>query len=75
MKCGGDPALINQNHLILLSFGKTEDTRGEGLILGESPAGHCFVLRDLISINFLKHVMIVKLKMHATGKIFGEICV
>ena len=75
MKCGGDPALINQNHLILLSFGKTEDTRGEGLILGESPAGHCFVLRDLISINFLKHVMIVKLKMRATGKIFGEICV
>ena len=75
MKCGGDLALINQNHLILLSFGKTEDTRGEGLILGESPAGHCFVLRDLISINFLKHVMIVKLKMRATGKIFGEICV
>ena len=75
MKSRGDPALINQNHLILLSFGKREDTRGEGLILGESLARHCFVLRDLISINFLKYVMIVKLKMRATGKIFGKIYV
>ena len=50
--------MINQNHLILLSFGKwgytLGDTGGEGIILGESPAGHCFVLRDLIPIKFFK---------------------
>ena len=44
--------MIIQNRLILLSFGKREDTWGEGIILGENLAGHCFVLRDLISINF-----------------------
>ena len=40
-KVGGDPAMINQNHLILLSFGKREDTGWEGIILGDNPAGHC----------------------------------
>ena len=35
--------MINQNRLILL-----------GEILGENPAGHCFVLKDLIPINFFK---------------------
>ena len=29
----GDPAMINQNHLILLSVRKREDTVGEGIIL------------------------------------------
>ena len=29
------------------------DTGGEGIILGENSAGHCFVLRDLIPINFV----------------------
>ena len=33
--------MINQNHLILLSFGKREDTGWEGIILGDNPAGHC----------------------------------
>ena len=46
--------MINQNHLILLSFGKREDTGGKGIIPGENPDGHCFVLRDLIPINFFK---------------------
>ena len=54
LKSEGDPAMINRNRLILLSFGKREDTGGEGIILGENPAGHCFVLRDLIPINFFK---------------------
>ena len=44
--------MINQNQFILLSFGKTgghtlADLGGVGLILGENPAGHCFVLRNL----------------------------
>ena len=30
------------------------DVEGEGIILGENPAEHCFVLRDLVPINFLK---------------------
>ena len=43
LKSGGDPVMINQNHLILLSLGNREDTRGEGIILGENPVGHCSV--------------------------------
>ena len=35
--------MINQNHLILLSLGNREDTRGEAIILGENPVGHCSV--------------------------------
>ena len=66
--------MINQNHLILLSFAKRRDTEGEGIILVDNPAGHCFVLSNLIPINFTKYIMIVKLKMGAAGKIFGEIC-
>ena len=46
--------MIDQNHLILLSFGKTRDTAGGSIILGDSPSGHCFVLRDLITINIFK---------------------
>ena len=75
LKSEEDPAMINWNRLILLSFGKREDTGGEGMILGENSAGHCFVSRDLIPINFFKKVMNVKLKMQTTGKIFGKICV
>ena len=30
------------------------DTGGEGIILGKNLAGHCFLLRDLIPINFFK---------------------
>ena len=61
---GGDPAMINQNHLILLSFGKREDTGWEGIILGDNLAEHC--------TNFLKQVMIVKLKFCFAGKLFGK---
>ena len=46
--------MINQNHLILLSFGKRGDTEGEDIILGDSPVGHWFLLLDLISMNFFK---------------------
>ena len=51
--------MINQNHLIFLSFGKRGDTGG-GDYLGE----HWIKgLRDLITMSFFKYVMIVKLKM------------
>ena len=46
--------MINQNHLILLSFAKKRDTGGEGIILVDNPTGHCFVLRNLIPMNFAK---------------------
>ena len=46
--------MINQNHLILLSFGKMGDTGGEGTIQGDNHAGHCFLLRDLIPMKFFK---------------------
>ena len=46
--------MINQNHLILLSFAKRRDTGGEGIILVDNPTGHCFVLRNLIPMNFAK---------------------
>ena len=38
-------------------FGKKEDTWG--IILGNNPAGHCFVLKDLVPLSFFKQVMIV----------------
>ena len=31
--------MINQNHVILLSFGKMGDIGGESTILGDNPAG------------------------------------
>ena len=37
-----------------MSFGKREDTGGEGIILRENPAGHCFESRDLILVDFFK---------------------
>ena len=48
------------------------DTGEEGIVLGKSPAGYCFVVRDLTPINFFKWVMIAKLKMRPTVKIFGK---
>ena len=46
--------MINKKKLTLLSFGKWGNTGGGDLILGINPAGHCFVLRDLIPNNFFK---------------------
>ena len=43
-----DLAMINQNNLILVSFGIMVDTGRRGIILRGDPAGHCFVLRALI---------------------------
>ena len=48
------PTMNNQNHLILLFFGKRGDTGAEGIILGDNSPGHCFLLRDLIPKNFFK---------------------
>ena len=44
---GRDPAIISQNQLSLLSFGKRWDTGGEGIIAGDNHAGHCFLLKYL----------------------------
>ena len=46
--------MFNQNPLILLTFDKRGDTYGEDVILEANSAGRCFVLRDLISVNFSK---------------------
>ena len=46
--------MINENHLILLSFGKRGDTWGERIIPGDNPVGHRFLLRDLIPVKFFK---------------------
>ena len=37
-----------------MSSGKWEDTGGEGIIMGDDPAGHCLLLRYLILMNFFK---------------------
>ena len=42
------------------------------IILGDNPAGLCFVLMDLFPMSFFKLVMIVLLKRYAVGKTFGE---
>ena len=34
--------MINQNQLSLMSFGKRWNTGGEGIIIGDNLAGHCF---------------------------------
>ena len=39
---------------------------------GDNLGDNCFALRDLISINIFKKVMIVKQKMCTTGKILVE---
>ena len=56
--------MINQNQLILLSFGKRGDTGG-----GDNLAGYCFVLRDLISVNLSSRYT------NADLKIFLYVCV
>ena len=48
--------MINQNQLSLLSFGTRCDTGIEDIIIGDNPAGHCFLLRDLMPINFFQKV-------------------
>ena len=48
--------------------------RFRGITLRDNPAGHCFVLRDLFPMRFFKLVMIVLLKIYATDKFFGKIC-
>ena len=50
----GKSSYDNQNHLSLLSFGNSWDTGGKGIIIGDNPAGHCFLLKDLIPMNFFK---------------------
>ena len=45
-----------------------------GIIVGDNPAGHCFVLRNLLPMSFFKLVMIVLLKIYIAGKLFGKIC-
>ena len=42
--------------------------------MGENPAGHYVILRDLFPMSFFKLVMTVLLKIYAEGKIFGKIC-
>ena len=44
-------------------FSKSGDAEGGGIILGDNPARHGFVLTDLVPLNILKQVMIVKLKI------------
>ena len=66
--------MANQNYLSLLPFGKRWDTGEESIIsiiIGDNPAGHCFLLMDLMLMNFFKYFMIVKLKMCITSRIFG----
>ena len=40
--------------LSLLSFGKRRDAGGEGTIIGDNSAGHCFLLKYLIPMSFSK---------------------
>ena len=42
--------------------------------MGDNPAGHCFVLRDLFQMSFFKLIMIVLLKTYTASKTFGKIC-
>ena len=44
-----------------------------GIILGDNPAGHCFLLRDIFAMSSFKLVMVVLLKIYAAGKIFCKI--
>ena len=49
--------MINQNHLSLLCFDRRWDTGGEGIIIGDNPAGHCFLLRYLIPAKKLFQII------------------
>ena len=42
--------------------------------MGDNPAGHYFVLRDLFQMSLFKLAMILLLKIYTAGKIFGKIC-
>ena len=53
-------------------FGKTGGRIG--IILEDNPAGHFFVLNNLIPMKIFKWVMIVKLKMCPVRKIVDKIC-
>ena len=44
-----------------------------GTILGDDPPEHCFVLRNLVPMNFFKYVMIVLLKRQASCRLFDKI--
>ena len=51
---GDSPHLVweTKQHQRRGHFGKKEDTGGT--ILGDNPAGHCFVLRDLVPTSLFK---------------------
>ena len=53
-------------------FGKTGGRIG--IVLEDNPAGHCFVLNNLIPMKIFKWVMIAKLKMCPVSKIVDKIC-
>ena len=44
-----------------------------GIILGDNPSRHCFILTDLFPISFFRLVMIMLLKICAADKIFSKI--
>ena len=50
--------MVNQNLIVLLFLLKGRyslgNTGGEGITLGDNNTGHCFELRDLFLINFIK---------------------
>ena len=48
-------------------FGKMRDAGG--IIQGDNSTRYCFIIRDLISMNFFKKVMIMKLKMCTASKV------
>ena len=51
----GDPPIINQIHLVLLSFGKTGDTEGVGIIVKDNLAGH-FCIKALESNELMNNL-------------------
>ena len=66
--------IVEDVNLLKRIFLVRKMTRFRGITLGNNPAGHCFVLRDLFPISFFKLVMIVLLKIYAAGKMLGKIC-
>ena len=45
-----------------------------GITLRDNPVRHCLLLRNLVPTSFFKEVMIMLLKMHASGTIFDKTC-